>query len=98
MSFLPDTDMWLLVLGLIAEGHPGTVVSYIFYARHTLKRATITKGSFYIVVVLTKKAHHKYYKTIVLPFPAHQRKPTMNEQFGKFVGGNKEVICQYFII
>jgi hypothetical protein len=31
---------------LIGEGHPDNVASWIFYAQHYLKRATITKGLF----------------------------------------------------
>jgi hypothetical protein len=46
MSFVTDTGLWLLVLGLIREGHPGTVMSWVFFV-HCLKRATVTEGSFY---------------------------------------------------
>jgi hypothetical protein len=44
-SFIPDTSLWLLVSGLIGEGHPSNVVLWIFYAY--LKRAIVTEGSFY---------------------------------------------------
>jgi hypothetical protein len=44
ISYVPDTDLWLLVSGLIREGCVGTVVPWILYVRHYLKRV-ITKGS-----------------------------------------------------
>jgi hypothetical protein len=40
-----------------------------------------------------KKAPHEFYDTPVLPFPRRQRKPSVDEQFGKFV----EVIRKLYV-
>jgi hypothetical protein len=54
--------MWLLVSGHITEGHPSTIVSWIIYVRHYLKRATVTEGLFYNSVTqsgyLTQRLHY----------------------------------------
>jgi hypothetical protein len=46
-SFVTDTGLWLLVSSLIREGHPDTIVLWIFDVQRCLKRATVIEGPFY---------------------------------------------------
>jgi hypothetical protein len=74
--------MWLLVLGHIMEGHPGTVVLWIFYAQHCLKRATVIEGLFFSSDYQTPMCSKCFRPTIYHPLLTTSRSHIPNAPSG----------------